>query len=157
MQLKDEVGIWIEDPQDIKQKFLTDFTNRFKIAQTTPQTFPHLGLPKLITNQDNDMLTAPPTAAEIKTAVFDINPNKTPGPDGFGAGFFQKYWQLVSDEFVHFIKDFFSHGKLLKEINHTFITLIPKNAQLQLTSHFRPISLCSTIYKTIAEILVNRL
>ena len=46
---------------------------------------------------------------------------------------------------------------MTKEIDHTFITLIPKAAQPQLTSHFRPISLCSTIYKTIAKILVNRL
>ena len=91
-----------------------------------PRTFPHLGLLTLIVDQDNDMLMVSPSAEEIKTTVFDINLNKTPGPNGFGVGFFQNYWPLVGDEFVHCIKDFFSHGKLLMEINHTFITLISK-------------------------------
>ena len=49
------------------------------------------------------------------------------------------------------------HGKILKEINHTFIALIPKTSSFSQTSHFRPISLCSTIYKIISKILVNRL
>ena len=46
---------------------------------------------------------------------------------------------------------------MLKEINHTFITLIPKIEIPCRTSHYRPISLCSTFYKTISKILVNRL
>ena len=47
--------------------------------------------------------------------------------------------------------------KILKEINHTFIALIPKTNSPTQTSHYRPISLCSTIYKIILKILVNRL
>ena len=46
---------------------------------------------------------------------------------------------------------------MLKEINHTFITLIPKIHSSSQTNHYRAISLCSTIYKTIYKILVNRL
>jgi len=92
---------------------------------------------------------------EIKNAIFDINPNKTPGLDGFGAEFF--FPELLGDELVHCIQDFFLHGKLLKEINHTFITLIPKSSQSYSTSHFRQISLRSTICKIIAKILVNHL
>ena len=55
-RLKDEVGIWLEDPQDIQQKFMSDFISRFQSAQNIPRIFPHLGL---ITDQDNDMLTDP--------------------------------------------------------------------------------------------------
>jgi len=46
---------------------------------------------------------------------------------------------------------------MLKEINRTFITLIPKIENPSRTSHYQPISLRSTIYKTIAKILVNRM
>lgn len=49
------------------------------------------------------------------------------------------------------------NGKILKEINHTFIALIPKTNSPTQTSHYKPISLCSTIYKIISKILVNRL
>ena len=53
--------------------------------------------------------------------------------------------------------EFFTHGKLLKQINHTFIALIPKVDNPLQTQQFRPISLCNTIYKTISKLLVNRL
>ena len=55
------------------------------------------------------------------------------------------------------MKDFFSSGKLLKEFNHTFITLIPKTDNPETTSQFRPISLCNAFYKIVAKIMVNRL
>ena len=55
------------------------------------------------------------------------------------------------------VKDFFRSGKMLKQINHTFITLLQKVDNLETINHFRPISLCSTIYKIISKILTNRL
>ena len=53
---------------------------------------------------------------------------------------------------------FFSlEGRLLKQIYHTRIALIPKIDNPSLTTHFRPISLCNSLYKIIAKILVNRM
>ena len=46
---------------------------------------------------------------------------------------------------------------MLKEINKTFITLIPKSDNPESTNHFRPISLCNVSYKIIAKILANRI
>jgi len=51
---------------------------------------------------------------------------------------------------------FFKNGHLLRQINHTFIALIPKRDNSSETQHFRPISLCNTVYKTVSKILVNR-
>lgn len=53
--------------------------------------------------------------------------NKSPGPDGFTTEFFQKYWHIIGKATCRAIKAFFHSGKMLKEINHTFIALIPKN------------------------------
>ena len=36
---------------------------------------------------------------QVKQAIFSIKSNKTPGPDGFGAGFFKHYWDLINDDF----------------------------------------------------------
>ena len=55
------------------------------------------------------------------------------------------------------MKSFFQSGKMLRQINHTVITLIPKCENPTSTNHYRPISLCSTIYKIISKILTNRL
>ena len=46
---------------------------------------------------------------------------------------------------------------MLSEINQTFIALIPKTDNPTSINHYRPISLCNTIYKIISKILANRL
>lgn len=71
--------------------------------------------------------------------------------------FFQKYWSLVGNSVTKVVRAFFHTRKLIKEINHTFITLIPKIANRISANHFRPICLYSTIYKIIFKTLRNRL
>ena len=116
-----------------------------------------MGLPEIIIDENNSNLTKPPTLEEVKDALFSIDSIKTPGPDGFGAGFFKNYWHVIKKDLFNCVIEFFTNGKILKEINHTFVALIPKKTNPSQTSHYRPISLCSTIYKIISKILVNRL
>lgn len=54
------------------------------------------------------------------------------------------------------IKDFFRHGKLLKQVKNAFIALIDKENPSN-PSNFRPISLTNELYKIIARIIENRL
>ena len=48
-------------------------------------------------------------------------------------------------------------GILPTSLNNTLLVLIPKVQNLEQVKHFRPISLCNVIYKTITKTLVNRL
>ena len=48
-------------------------------------------------------------------------------------------------------------GAILKSINHTFITLIPKVNNLEKVFDFQPISLCNVIYKIVSKVIANRL
>ena len=61
---------------------------------------------------------------EVKQALFFIDSTKTSGPDGFGVGFFKNYWNVIQYDFYDSIREFFTQGKMLREINHTFIALI---------------------------------
>nr|GEV99763.1 hypothetical protein [Tanacetum cinerariifolium] len=65
---------------------------------------------------------------EINLALFDIDGNKAPGPNGFSYQFFKDSWGVVGDEVCKAVKDFFSNGKILKQINATVISLMPKVA-----------------------------
>jgi hypothetical protein len=53
--------------------------------------------------------------------------------------------------------DVFNSGTMHAELNQTLIALIPKRKGLETLNHFRPISLCNTVYKIITKILVLRL
>ena len=55
------------------------------------------------------------------------------------------------------VQSFFESGKLLKELNHTTITLVPKCQNSSKLKDFRPISCCNLIYKCISGILARRL
>ena len=48
-------------------------------------------------------------------------------------------------------------GSILKSINHTFITLVPKVNNPERVSDLRPISLCNVIYKIFSKVIANRL
>jgi hypothetical protein len=80
--------------------------------------------------------------AEILQAIHQLGPLKAPGPDGIPAAFYQKFWPTVQHDILHMVKAFFHSGFLLKSLNHTFITLIPKVPTPERITQFRPISLC---------------
>lgn len=51
----------------------------------------------------------------------------------------------------------FNTGFILKEMNNTFISLIPKTKNQDEASQFSLISLCNTTYKIIFKLLSSRI
>ena len=51
----------------------------------------------------------------------------------------------------------FNSSIIPPNLNHTFITLIPKIQSSRRVTDFRPISLSNMLYKLIAKVLANRL
>lgn len=82
---------------------------------------------------------------------------KAPGSDGFPRLFYQSYWDIVGDEVFNAAQNFFNGGVLLKEMNKTNVTLIPKASTPEGMNHLYPVSLCHFIYKVISKVLANRL
>lgn len=81
------------------------------------------------------------TRDEIELVVAQANPDKAPGPDGFSADFFHKCWDMVKDDVMEAVQHFFKSGKFLREVNHTFITLVPQSDNADSLVKYRPISL----------------
>jgi hypothetical protein len=97
------------------------------------------------------------SAEEIKSIFFSMKANKSPGPDGYTAEFFKSSWEVVGEDVVVAIQSFFDSGMLLKEVNATILSLVPKRPNVSVMGDFRPIACCNVIYKCITKILSNRM
>ncbi|XP_021769899.1 uncharacterized protein LOC110734162 [Chenopodium quinoa] len=100
---------------------------------------------------------APFTALEIFQAMFAINDNKTPGPDGCTSAFYKSHWREVGSLVVSTVQYFFAHGYMLKGWNCTFLVLLPKVDSLESISQFFLIGLCNVLYKCISKYITGRL
>lgn len=83
-------------------------------------------IPKLVTAEENQNLNRPITLEEVRTMVFKMSPDKSPGPDGFQALFFQRCWDILGEDLWRAIEASRNGGSLLAKINYSFFTLIPK-------------------------------
>ena len=90
-------------------------------------------IPSLVTKEQNRMLCSIPKEEEIYRVVCSLGGDKSPGPDGFPIFFFQKEWKLVGKDVCDDVKEFFGSKRMLKEINSTFLCLIPKKIYGQLS------------------------
>ena len=97
------------------------------------------------------------TREEVKNVVFKMKTSKAPGPDGFNVCFYQTVWPIIGEDFIDAVLYFFEKGRILKELNHTALTLIPKVANPSRLSEFRPNSWCNVMYKCISKIMANRI
>jgi hypothetical protein len=51
-----------------------------------------------ITDEDNNKLSAPFEFEEFREAIFSMEADKYPGPDGFNPGFYQQFWDVCGQE-----------------------------------------------------------
>uniref|UniRef100_A0A803PR88 Reverse transcriptase domain-containing protein n=1 Tax=Cannabis sativa TaxID=3483 RepID=A0A803PR88_CANSA len=94
---------------------------------------------------------------EVRNALFQMHPDKAPGPDGMTPGFYQRCWNTVGADIIKLVRDFFSNGELPQGLNDTHMVLIPKVKNPTTMSDLRPISLCNILYKILSKVLANPL
>lgn len=97
------------------------------------------------------------SAEEVYATLKGMGPTKASGHDGFPAIFFQKFWHIIGKETTNFCLEILNNGASIGTLNQTDIVLIPKIPNPISIVNFRPISLCSVIYKMVAKTIVNRL
>jgi hypothetical protein len=110
-----------------------------------------------VTVEDNNKLTAPFTMEEFKDAVFSMQDDKCPGPDGFNSGFYKKFWDICGHEIYNAGCSWLDSGIFPPNLNSTNIALIPKGDNQVSMKDWRPIALCNVLYKVVAKVLANRL
>eukprot|EP00253_Pinus_taeda_P028889 PITA_28889 len=114
-------------------------------------------VPKLITEEQNELLLRPILTQEVDTAMSQLKEGKAAGPYGFTTTFFHTFWELIKLEVWQVVEESRALHWLLPSLNSTFITLIPKEEESSTPEKFRLISLCNVIYKVISKVIANGL
>ena len=114
-------------------------------------------IPTLIIDEVNRMLTMLPSHQEIKAAIFALNKDSAPGPDGFGAFFFQHYWDIVKGDLIDAVLQCFATSWILPGYNSNIIALIPKIHNAVSIEQYRPISMSNFKFNVISKIIADRL
>ncbi|CAL1412675.1 unnamed protein product [Linum trigynum] len=86
-------------------------------------------------------LCNPFTDDQIKAILFAMDGDKSPGPDGFSAAFFQYAWPFIGAEVTSAIKFCFEQDRIPRRVNATILSLVPKVPNLDEMKYFRPILL----------------
>jgi exonuclease III len=142
--------------QEAKLKVMTDYYRNI-MGSTTPSSSV-LDFQLLYPNMVNlSSLSQPFSEQEILHAIKDIPRDKSPGPDGFGSGFYQDFWHLIKNDMFKLFDQFY-HGDLkLDGINRSFMILLRKKENNNEPTNYRPISLLNCTVKWITKILAARL
>ncbi|XP_022855484.1 uncharacterized protein LOC111376735 [Olea europaea var. sylvestris] len=152
-------GTRVEEPHEVSEAIVAFYQNLLGQQPTGESLDTNLlrkALPKSISAVQNENLDRDVSFKEIKEVLFSLKDNKAPGPDGFNAGFLKRTWNIVGNDVLSAIKSFFDSRKLLKQVNATTITLVPKVPNPSQVKEFRPISCCNSIYKSIAKLIADR-
>ena len=145
--------------EQVRAEFIDYFKNLIGTTIQSSSTVEQLKAitGKVIPSDLHDMLIEPFTDLDIFNALKSINPNKSPGPDGFTSHFYLEAWNTVGPDVLKAVKSFFSYPHMLREANASYIALVPKIKNPTMVKDYRPISCCNTMYKCISKLLANRL
>lgn len=66
------------------------------------------------------------TEEEIKKAIWDLEGDKSRGPDDFQIGFFRAFWEFTKEDLVRLPFEVRNDMARLDRLNFSFIILIPK-------------------------------
>jgi hypothetical protein len=156
-EIHDGQGVTHTVDEAVGRLFEEYFDSLFKTSNPVDFDSALEGINLVVTVDMNNRLTKPFQRQEMDYAIKQMAPLKASGLDGMSPIFYQNFWDSVGNDVSSAILSCLNSGSILKSINHTYITLIPKKQNPTKVTDFCPISLCNVIYKILSKVLTNRL
>lgn len=127
--IKNDYRHWLYDAEDIKAHALQFFSGLYTTDQRFYKPYHLKGIFPSIDVANLSLISSFIDDDKIKRSIFNMQPLKAPGIDGFPHIFYQSQWSTVGPSFYRLVKDIFTSHRILKNINKTLIVRIPKNSQ----------------------------
>lgn len=96
--IMDSTDTWTTNQSLIVETFTTYFKNLFSSKGAQIVNDLSFDIQDRVTDSMNNVMCQPFTADELKTSLFQMNPSKVPGSDGFPALFYQQYWSIIGEK-----------------------------------------------------------
>ena len=90
----------------MKSEFFSRFHNRFSCSGSSRLSIDDVPLNQ-ISVEHRDFLERDVSNEEIKQAVWDCGGDRAPGPDGFTFKFFKTFWNVIQNDVVRLVRQFF--------------------------------------------------
>jgi hypothetical protein len=100
-----------------------------------------------VSQEENDLLARPFSEEEVWESVFQMEHNKSPGPDGFPAEFYQACWEIIKNDLMALLSEFHCGNLPLCNLNFGMIILLPKCREAAKIQQYRPICLLNVSFK----------
>ena len=119
----------IKDFKGIKEVAHSYFKNLYStpdLEPVAPNSYPISEILALINDDDNLLLNRPVRISEIKKTIFNMDPDKALGPDGFTARFYTSCWDIIKKDLYRMVMKSQNCTKMGSSTNSSFLALIPK-------------------------------
>ncbi|KAK2648656.1 hypothetical protein Ddye_016145 [Dipteronia dyeriana] len=143
-------------PTQVRAEVFQFFKEHFKKVECCRPRIVDLPLYQIL-KEEKGMLEEHFSVEEVWSALCVCDGNKELGPDGLKINFIRTNYEIVKNDFMNFLGEFYRDSSVVKHLNNTFLALIPKIRNPNSLKDYRPISLVRVTYKILAKVLANRL
>ena len=141
-----------------KESIMTRWAEHFAGLFSDQRTVSDPSIEKIPIAKTKHELDVPPTREEIKKAIAQLKPGKSPGSDGIPAEVYQHDGEVVLSGLEDLFVSCWERGVLPQDLKDAVLVSLYKNkGEKSDCSNYRGITLLSIAGKVLARILLNRL